>query len=258
MSSVSRMHTPLPLPAKRTPAPTPKSSPPHGHEHGPKPWIDPLLLPDDAPTAAALAARAIAGSAPAHIKQLACNTFFAYGVGADPTAFGYAVGRAVRWVEIDVVEDGLGEYGDAGGECEEGGREGNGRERTGRGKGKGKGKARMEARTVAEVVVTKEMLNGAGMLHGGCVTYLIDNCASTPLVVLGLAQGTNGVGVTQGMNVLFHAPAAVGAHLRIASTSISMGGRVMTARCEISDKSSGRVVASAFLNKMQPQPQAKL
>ncbi|KAJ7506175.1 HotDog domain-containing protein [Mycena galericulata] len=250
MSSVSRMHTPLALPAKRTPAPTPKSS--HGHGPTPKPWIDPLLLPDDAPTAAALAARAIAGSAPAHIKQLACNTFFAYGVGADPTAFGYAVGRAVRWVEIDVVEDGLGEYGD-----EDAG-EGSGGERTGNGMGKGKGKARMEARTVAEVVVTKEMLNGAGMLHGGCVTYLIDNCASTPLVVLGLAQGTNGVGVTQGMNVLFHAPAAVGAHLRIASTSISMGGRVMTARCEISDKSSGRVVASAFLNKMQPQPQAKL
>ena len=75
-----------------------------------------------------------------------------------------------------------------------------------------------------------DMLNGAGMLHGGCVAYLIDkwvlpsrdwcgflgrlilslrSCCSTPLVVLGLLQNVNGVGVTQGMNVLFHAPASL-------------------------------------------------
>lgn len=33
------------------------------------------------------------------------------------------------------------------------------------------------------------------------------SCCSTPLVVLGLVQKVNGVGVTQSMNVLFHAPA---------------------------------------------------
>ena len=33
------------------------------------------------------------------------------------------------------------------------------------------------------------------------------SCCSTPLAVLGLIQGVNGVGVTQSMNVLFHAPA---------------------------------------------------
>jgi acyl-coenzyme A thioesterase 13 len=68
------------------------------------------------------------------------------------------------------------------------------------------------------------MLNGAGMLHGGCVAYLIDkyvlvmlsqsllmttlnSCCSTPLVVIGIIHDVNGVGVTQAMNVLFHAPA---------------------------------------------------
>ncbi|KAJ8082313.1 hypothetical protein PM082_008166 [Marasmius tenuissimus] len=110
----------------------------------------------------------------------------------------------------------------------------------------------MEATTVAEVTVNKHMLNGAGMLHGGCITYLIDNCCSTPLVVLGLVQNTNGVGVTQSMNVQFHAPASTGTRLSIISTSVSMGGRVMTSRCEIYDKKSGRVIASASLNKMQP------
>ncbi|KAJ7016556.1 HotDog domain-containing protein [Mycena alexandri] len=190
-----------------------------------KPWVDPSTLPNDPASASALSS--ITGNVPSYIKQLMCNTFYAYGVGSHDDSFGYAVGRAVRFVEMRV------EYPE-----ERGGR--------------------MEAVTVQEVGVTKHMLNGAGMLHGGCVTYLIDNCASCPLVVLGLLTGTNGVGVTQGMNVLFHAPAGVGCTLRITSSSISMGSRIMAARCEITDKSTGRVVASAFLNKMQPVAQAKL
>lgn len=52
-----------------------------------------------------------------------------------------------------------------------------------------------------------DMLNGAGMLHGGVVTYLIDIVCSTALVVLGLEKNVNGVGVTQSMNVTFHSPA---------------------------------------------------
>ncbi|KAJ6562279.1 HotDog domain-containing protein [Mycena capillaripes] len=181
-----------------------------------KAWVDPAALPDDVGVDIA----AIAGNAPDYVKQLTCNVFYSYGVG-ERDAFGYAVGRSTQFVEMSVER------------C---------RERAGR----------MEATTIAEVPVTKHMLNGAGMLHGGCVTYLIDNCASAPLVVLGLLNNTNGVGVTQGMNVLFHAPAPVGSILRITSSSISMGSRVMSARCEIVDKATGRVVASAFLNKMQP------
>ncbi|KAJ6489434.1 HotDog domain-containing protein [Mycena vulgaris] len=198
--SSSRLHTPAPTPAKSATS---------------KPWIDPAALPDDC----AVVLSRIAGNAPDYVKQLSCNTFYSYGVGDDPAAFGYAVGRATRFVDISIERS---------------------MERAGR----------LEATTVAELTVTKNMLNGAGMLHGGCVTYLIDN---TPLVVLGLFQNTNGVGVTQAMNVLFHAPAPLGSQLRIISTSISMGGRVMTSRCEIVDKGTGRVIASAFLNKMQPQ-----
>nr|GAT42742.1 predicted protein [Mycena chlorophos] len=182
-----------------------------------KAWVDPTALPDDLDVDVAL----IGGSAPEYVKQLVCNTFYSYGVG-EPDVFGYAVGRATRFVEMSVEPA---------------------PDRAGK----------MEATTVAEVTVTKHMLNGAGMLHGATLTYLVDNCASTPLVVLGLMTGTNGVGVTQGMNVLFHAPAPLGTILRVTSTSISMGGRVMAARCEITDKVSGRVVASAFLNKMQPK-----
>ncbi|KAJ7200877.1 HotDog domain-containing protein [Mycena pura] len=203
--SSSRVHTPASKPPKQPTAP----------------WVDPAALPHDLDADIA----SIAGSAPDYVKQLVCNTFYAYGVGpAD--VFGHAVGRATRFVDMS-IQPSLGRAG------------------------------RMEAVTVAEVAITNHMLNGAGMLHGGCVTYLIDICASAPLVALGLLKGTNGVGVTQGMNVLFHAPVPVGSILRITSSSISMGARVMAARCEIVDKATGRVVASAFLNKMQPEAKAK-
>ncbi|KAG6820029.1 hypothetical protein H0H93_006264 [Arthromyces matolae] len=190
-----------------------------------KAWIDPASLPNYGDV------KHIRGNAPDYVKQLNSNTFYSYGVG-DEDCFGHKVGKGVRFVDVNIDRR---------------------QERQGR----------MEATTVAEVVVTKrgfpidrlprlDMLNGAGMLHGGCVAYLIDNCCSTPLVVLGLLQNVNGVGVTQAMNILFHSPASIGTLLSIVSTSISLGGRVMTSRCEVIDKDSGRVVASAFLNKMQP------
>ncbi|TFK71131.1 hypothetical protein BDN72DRAFT_765498 [Pluteus cervinus] len=175
-------------------------------------WVDPASLPDYGDDVSS-----IRGNAPDYVKQLNSNTYFSYGVG-DEDCFGHKVGKSVRFVEVNVDRQ---------------------LERQGR----------MEATTIAEVVVSKHMLNGAGMLHGGCVAYLIDN---TPLVVLGLLQNVNGVGVTQAMNVLFHSPAALGTSLRIISTSISLGGRVMSSRCEIVNKDTGRVIASAFLNKMQP------
>ncbi|KAI3607456.1 Thioesterase [Moniliophthora roreri] len=173
-------------------------------------WVDPASLPDSGDIST------VHGNAPDYIKQLNNNTFFSYGVGNE-NCFGYQVGKDVKFVDINIDRK---------------------LERQGR----------LEATTVAEVTVNKHMLNGAGMLHGGCIAYLIDNCCSTPLIVLGLAQNVNGVGVTQSMNVLFHR----GTRLSIVSTSVSLGGRVMTSRCEIIDKKSGRAVASAFLNKMQP------
>ncbi|KAG6827774.1 hypothetical protein H0H92_010534 [Tricholoma furcatifolium] len=181
--------------------------------HG-KAWIDPATLPNYGDVST------IKGNAPDYVKQLNSNTFFSYGVG-DENCFAHKVGKSVKFVDVNIDRR---------------------QERQGR----------MEATTIAEVQVSKHMLNGAGMLHGGCVAYLIDNCCSTPLVVLGLLQNVNGVGVTQAMNILFHSPASLGTRLSIISTSISLGGRVMTSRCEIVDKDTGRVVASAFLNKMQP------
>jgi len=183
-------------------------------------WVDPTSLPNYGDIST------IAGNAPDYVKQLNNNTFASYGVGGED-CFGHVVGKTVKFVEVNVRHNS---------------------ERRGR----------SEATTIAEVVVSKHMLNGAGMLHGGCVAYLIDNCCSTPLVVLGLVQNINGVGVTQAMNIVFHSPACLGTSLRIISTSISLGRRVMASRCEIVAKNTGRIIASAYLNKMQPTNMSKL
>ncbi|KAF5366126.1 hypothetical protein D9757_010941 [Collybiopsis confluens] len=154
-----------------------------------KAWVDPAALPNRGDIST------VRGNAPDYVKQLNYNTYFSYGVGESEDTFGSKAGKAVRFVDVNIIE-----------------RHG-----------------RLEATTVAELMVSKHMLNGAGMIHGGCIAYLIDN---TPLVVLGLVKGVNGVGVTQNMNVTFHSPAPIGTCLRIESTSVSLGGRVMTSKCE--------------------------
>lgn len=177
-------------------------------------WVDPASLSNYGDVSK------ISGNVTPHMKQLILNTFMAYGAG-DESCFGHAVAKSVKFIDMSISK------------CKE-------------------KHGRMNATTVAEVDVTKGMLNGAGMLHGGCIAFLIDNCCSTPLVALGLVQNVNGVGVTQAMNILFHSPAPGGSCLRIISTSVAMGGRIMSARCEIIEKQTGRIVASAYLNKMQP------
>ncbi|KAI0672566.1 hypothetical protein C8Q78DRAFT_971444 [Trametes maxima] len=179
--------------------------------------------PESLPTY--LNAADIAGNAPENVKQLTLNTLGAYGVG-NSDCFAYTVGRRIRIVEMNIYKKG----------------------------------EKMTAVVSAEVQACKEMLNGAGTVHGGCLCYLIDNCASFPLVALGILKNTNGVGVSEGMNVLFHAPASIDTCLRLTCTSITLGARVMTSRCEVTDKASGQMIASALLTKMQPPrvPSARL
>lgn len=206
-----------------------------------RPWVDPAALPSADYTMLAYPdAREIGGNAPSRVKQLALNTFASYGVG-DAAAFGHAAGRKVRFVRIDVD----------GPRCSDS--SAHGRKGDNRGGVHEGGDSVTSATAVAELVVDKSMVNGNEMMHGGCIAYLIDNCGSVPLVVLGLLRGKNGVGVTQALNILFHAPAPLGSTLEIISTSLALGGRSMTSKCEIFNKSSGRLVASAFLNKMEPK-----
>ncbi|KAH9474906.1 hypothetical protein JR316_0013374 [Psilocybe cubensis] len=101
-----------------------------------KAWVDPASLPHHGH------ASYIGGNAPDYVKQLNYNTFMTYGVGEEGS-FGFKVGKSVKFTDVNVNRK---------------------MERQGR----------LEATTTAEIEVTKHMLNGAGMLHGGCVAYLID------------------------------------------------------------------------------------
>ena len=108
----------------------------------------------------------IRGNAPADTKRLVKNVFDAYGVGKQG-CFANSVGESVRLVEVCVK----------------------GHHRRLEPDGP---QERLEAGTVAELTVSQglsrrimallpltlvglvEMLNGAGILHGGCIAYLID------------------------------------------------------------------------------------
>ncbi|KAL5514854.1 hypothetical protein ACEPAG_2170 [Sanghuangporus baumii] len=257
-SSSNPKPTPTPTPTS-TPSPTAPKRPPLGTSA----WVEPATLPRADITALEHPdASHILGNAPARAKQLALNTFAAYGVG-DVDAFGHAAGRKVRFVRMD-VSVGSGGDGDGGIGGEDASARRRGRvggttrrnesiEPNGRSASSGSASATATVIAVAELTVDKTMVNGNGMMHGGCIAYLIDNCGSVPLVVLGVVKGRNGVGVTQALNILFHAPAPLGSRLEIVSTSLALGGRSMTSRCEIFNKTTGRLVASAFINKMEPK-----
>jgi len=96
--------------------------------------VDPTTLPNHGDVSS------VRGNAPTYIKQLIYNTYIAYGVGDSQDCFGHGVGRAVRFVEMDVGRGLTFEGGDQGGNALDFG---------------GKTQGRMEARTVAEVEVTR-------------------------------------------------------------------------------------------------------
>ncbi|KAG8894365.1 hypothetical protein FRB99_001321 [Tulasnella sp. 403] len=108
---------------------------------------------------------------------------------------------------------------------------------------------RKTASVECEVEVKEDMVNAFGTLHGGCSGFLIDVCATLPLIVLSDEKWGSG-GITQGLNLVFHAPAKAGSTLLIKSSSVAVGGRAATARCEIWDKSRNGLVATGTNIKM--------
>ncbi|KAF7373388.1 Acyl-coenzyme A thioesterase 13 [Mycena sanguinolenta] len=104
-----------------------------------------------------------------------------------------------------------------------------------------------EGRLVCEIVVTHDMLNYLGNVHGGCSAFLIDICSSMCLMVH--QRGTH---VSQSLDIVYHSPAMLGETLRIISNTMTMGARVMSARTEIWNATKHRLVASGVHVKMQP------
>ncbi|KAH7912937.1 HotDog domain-containing protein [Hygrophoropsis aurantiaca] len=114
---------------------------------------------------------------------------------------------------------------------------------------------RLQGRVVFEITVDEDMLNPRGTLHGACSGLLIDHCSTMPILVLGLAAGGQGeLGVSQSLNVVYHSPAMLGDKLRIVCTTLTLGNRALSSRCEIWDETSHRLVASGVHTKMAASP----
>ncbi|EAU84248.2 hypothetical protein CC1G_08178 [Coprinopsis cinerea okayama7 len=113
-----------------------------------------------------------------------CWAVFRHFVGESGTWFASSIGTSVRLVEVNLWST-----------------DGNGKP--------------TKAESVFEVVVTKEMCNPFGILHGACAGYLLDYCSVTPLVALGYHNGEDGTGLSQSMNIIYHGAAPIGSKLRI-------------------------------------------
>jgi len=111
----------------------------------------------------------------------------------------------------------------------------------------------VESRVACECVVTKAMVNGAGNIHGACSAYLIDMCTSFALSLSSLQAGGNGrTGITQSLNVVYHAPAPTGTPIRIIGRSLTSTGGTMAGKCEIWDTKNKRLVSSGIMSKTIP------
>ncbi|KAF9445329.1 hypothetical protein P691DRAFT_795618 [Macrolepiota fuliginosa MF-IS2] len=110
-----------------------------------------------------------------------------------------------------------------------------------------------DGRVTTEIEVTPDMCNPKGVLHDGCKVFLIDECSATVLTTINAFEGHSFLsGVSQTMNVLFHAPASVGTKLRIVSRSLTSGNAMNSCRCEVWDTKHNRLVASGTQIMMDP------
>nr|GAT55378.1 predicted protein [Mycena chlorophos] len=155
----------------------------------------------------------IRGNPPQADKDLIASVFaFFIQGGIMPEAFGKDVGGRVKMVEMNVVEDGRGTEG------------------------------------FWEVEVTQDMCNAFGTMHGACAAFLVDHTTIGTMVFLGRVRGFDGIGMTTNLNLHWHSPANVGDVLSIYARSVfadKAGRGTRVARCEIREKSKGRLVVSA-------------
>ncbi|KAG1806439.1 HotDog domain-containing protein [Suillus plorans] len=112
---------------------------------------------------------------------------------------------------------------------------------------------KFEGRVVVQVIVDEELLNVDENIHGGCTAMIIDICSTMPIYVLGASTSGHGeFGVSQSLNIVYHSPALLGDKLRVVSTTLALGSRALSSRCEVWNVTRHRLAASAVHVKMVP------
>ncbi|KAH9482268.1 hypothetical protein JR316_0004366 [Psilocybe cubensis] len=130
-------------------------------------------------------------------------------IGTKSTSFGADIGQYMNWTEMNIHKQGQYTF----------------------------------AETVFEVTVYQDMCNIHRILHGACAAYIVDLCTNASLVSLGTAEGFDGTGVSQFMNLVWHHPIHLGKKIKVVSTSVSGKGRLRTMRCEL--WTDGQICVSA-------------
>ncbi|KLO20151.1 hypothetical protein SCHPADRAFT_992253 [Schizopora paradoxa] len=111
---------------------------------------------------------------------------------------------------------------------------------------------KMKPVIVGEIGVSQAMTNGWGAMHGGCGSFLIAQMTQLLTIVY------DGPWVASTFSCTFHAPAMRGMTIRLVSTPISIGRRIMNLQCETYDSKSGRLLQTAVLTALRDSDQARL
>ncbi|KAH7876945.1 hypothetical protein F5879DRAFT_941349 [Lentinula edodes] len=112
----------------------------------------------------------------------------------------------------------------------------------------------LEAKVTCKTRITQGMVNGHGTLHGGCSALLIDFCSSLATIALQIhTTGFPGLGFSETIHVVFHAPAVLGEELQVVNTCTSAGEIVQSARTEIWSETHHRLVVSGVHVTVKPQ-----
>ncbi|WVR09325.1 hypothetical protein IAU60_006391 [Kwoniella sp. DSM 27419] len=111
-----------------------------------------------------------------------------------------------------------------------------------------------------ETVVTEDMCNPLGALHGAASGWLLDTCTSAALIAVHTPTfwGMPDIGgVTLTMEVQCIKSARLGSELVIEVTIVKCSNRLSNSRCEIKDKATGKLISTGTHLKIWSGPDGK-
>lgn len=103
----------------------------------------------------------------------------------------------------------------------------------------------VEEKSVAfQFMVRKEMTNPVGMLHGGVISGMIDDCIGVNFFILGQEYFYP----TINLNVEFFSPASEGETVIVKTQVIKQGKTVINIKADVINESTKKLVAQATSN----------
>ncbi|PRP89239.1 hypothetical protein PROFUN_02113 [Planoprotostelium fungivorum] len=106
--------------------------------------------------------------------------------------------------------------------------------------------------TTVELDVTKDLTNMNGVLHGGACATIIDVYTSLAIAPTATTDFWSRLGVTLTLSLITHSPAPEGCTIVIKSKILRQTKRTASIDCEITDKKTGKLIATGTHIKVDP------